>query len=98
MSKDKYRPAISVDEVIRRDIPGLASGEAGGADAIPGDEVVDDRPGTGRGGGGRDAPQNLRIVSQTVYYSPEGHQYVEVEFEWDDVAGAEEYLIRVGQQ
>lgn len=93
MSKDKYRPSISADEVVRRDTPLIV-----GPDTSAG--VVDESPlGGGRGDlpegpVSRDAPTNLRIVSQKAYYSPEGYQYVEVVVAWDDVPGATEYLIR----
>lgn len=98
MSKDKYRPSLSSDEVVRRDLPHqIVPPNARGGSSF--EEPMDEAEyGDGYGYGlvDRNAPQNLRIVSQTPYYSPEGQQFVEVVVAWDDVPGATEYLIRVG--
>lgn len=97
MSKDKYRPSISADEVIRRDLPVVTT---------PGGSQIDGGGEGGPGGVGdgsmgdavpsRLAPRNVRVASQKVYYSPEGQQFVEVTLEWDEVPGATEYLVRLG--
>lgn len=95
MSKDKYRPSISADEVIRRDLPQIVSPPSSHLDAGGG---ISDGIDSGTGGGTTErsfAPRNLRVVSQKVYYSPEGQQFVEVTFEWDEVPGATEYLVRI---
>lgn len=97
MSKDKYRPSISADEVIRRDLPAIVSPPSSHLDA--GSGISDGIDGGGTGGATEKnfAPRNVRVVSQKVYYSPEGQQFVEVTLEWDEVPGATEYLVRLGR-
>lgn len=96
MSKDKYRPSITDKEVVKTSpeeiIPAstrnVGTSTGGGVEPTPELDELEPAP-------GKDAPAGLKVVSQKVYYSPEGQQFVEVTFEWDDLPGAEGYMLRV---
>lgn len=89
MSKDKYRPSLTDKEVVTTSVEELPPLGPSGDLAETG-ELEDNITGPSKV-----APAGLKVVSQKAYYSPEGHQYVEVVFEWDSVPGATEYLLRV---
>lgn len=42
-----------------------------------------------------EVPQNITVKSQTIRYTPEGRQVVDVVLEWDEVEGASGYDVRV---
>lgn len=59
-----------------------------------GGEGEEDDNGSGPGGI-LPPPSNIRVKSQTVKYTPEGRQLVDVVLEWDEVEGAVGYDVRV---
>lgn len=95
MSKDKYRPSITDKEVVTTHLEVAEPPISNGSSLAPTREELELGDGEGAIGPSKNAPTGLKVVSQRTYYSPEGQQFVEVVFEWDSLAGASEYLLRI---
>ena len=86
MSKDRYRPSLADFEVV----------ETLGGATLGGDNTRFDsfRDGESPLGSGSD-PGRLKVISQSIRYTPQGVMVVDVTLGWDPMSNADEYRIRV---